>query len=191
MSDAVDLVPSRPQVVPIRPLNKGIVANTSPQATPVGAGREVFNLYAKSEGLVRRDAFQPLITKVGTSLGQIPLSGLATGEVVQDIIPFFDSTGSYRLVAITNRRIDHCVGNGVWTIIPWGADSYTVTSADATHLVCSAANFDIGTVSPFTGDRVRVGDLIRCQYSGVWYELPVTGESGGSLTVASDCAWPE
>jgi hypothetical protein len=185
VSDAIDLVPSKPQVVPIRPLSKGLIVNTSPQMTPVGAGREVFNLYAKSEGLVRRDAFQPLITKSGTSLGQIPMSYLAAGEVVQDIIPFFDSTGSYRLIAITNRRMYHCVGNGVWAIVPWGAASYTCTSATNTTFVCAAANFDVGTVSPFTGDRVRAGDIVRCQYSGVWHEYAVTSEGSPSTTLTT------
>lgn len=190
MSDTQDIMPSRPQTISMRPLSKGIVANASPNQVPMGAGREVFNLYPRADGLYRRDGFQPLITKKGTQLdlGQLPMAyvGIPTvDETIQDIVPFFDSTGAYRLVAITNKRLYHCTGNGLWTVVPYGAVSYIVTSTDATHLVCAAANFDTSVVSPFLGDRVIAGDLISCKYSGVSYELPVVAVSGGSLQIAS------
>jgi hypothetical protein len=182
MSDIASNVPSTPKSIPLRPL-KGMYANVPPQQIPVGAGKRVINLYARPEGLQRRDALQPLISTA--TLGKLTLGA---NEVVQDIVPFYSSAGAYVLLAITNKRMYQCVGDGVWTSCAWGQAYYAVTEVvpgmKTVGLTVTSGDLRVNAGTSPTGDWVRVGDKLCAYISGVWTEYTIaTIPTANSVTL--------
>jgi len=183
VSDIASNVPATPKSIPIRPL-KGMYANVAPQQIPIGAGRRVLNLYARAEGLQRRDALQPLITAAG--LGKLTFAH--TGEVIQDIVPFFSASGAYVLLAITNYRMYQCTGNGVWTSCAWGQAAYAATVNTGTMtftLTVSSGDLRVNAGTSPTGDWVRVGDKIGYYSSTVWSEYTIATVNQTSLVTTT------
>jgi hypothetical protein len=138
-----DFVPPSPTSLVLQGLEKGMISNT----LAGDALKIVQGLIVRPTGLERRPAWIP-------AFGQLLEHGrinLDEDELVQDIVPFWATDGTFSYIAITNKRLWQLEQNATtWTSVPFYAESLLAASSDATSITVSGATF--------LSSGVRVGD---------------------------------
>lgn len=166
MSD-YNSIPVQPEVIALRPLNKGMITNSPTQLVDKCAGIRIEGLDVKVNGLRSSPEFSPVNPKVGDSFGRIHL---AVGEYVENLSAFYMSSGEKQVVALTNKYLYRTTDLSTWSKVPFAKIAYnnlTITKSDPYTIITS-------TDGAFLTDKLLVGMLVHFAdgIEGEIYDIP-------------------
>lgn len=141
MSNRSPFIPPDPRNLTMRPLDKGIILNQSPEMVPIGGLVDCQNFRAGQRGLTRRPVYRRFE------------SGTVDYSPIQEMLEFWEQSGNQQVI-ILDKKFLYELESGSFTAKYWTYSTGTITATSGDATIEGAGGMD------WTASQIEVGDVI-------------------------------